>query len=720
MKELVRRFILVVGQSNLARVTFFRMPTKFRIYVRNLLISENTAEQNTFTQVENQLIQELLNIEWNEDALKNLKETKWLEPNTPSPKIGDIEIDAHQKSQNCKIVTSDYWDTLVGRIQPAETVKRAVALKLSLLEWEKRSYKGARISASEIHEKRLAIEHHQVANNGEAVLNRVILKLLEHFNCPDFQNQLIAFELDLEKEISFLLPSSTNILNLANDKKVDFQIISDFYLSKDMFRQITPNTDLNEVFEEIKSSADYGFTKRDNGKLFERVIPNDARNRWLHFGDNELSDIRNAQSAGANTVFVRRTGTTAWNQFECNYSALAREAPEHFSTNSETSFLIDLLAVGYSTVSFAVEQALLQGLNQIGYLSREGETLYKIHDFLHKEKVSPFEAVAPIYIPFGRATVYGPSYSNSLDGGLLKVSEQYPLMDSKAFIETLALPDHIAERVRQELSPLEKHRTTSISKKLSDSLRTAITEYLVEQRGLIFDFLTNLKVSARNTLFADLGWRGTIQDSISRILGEETSGAYLGLNSPFFGKAEGQKRGLLFDEPLGQKPPTWMAFIGPIERAFTLSDYQTMRLAKISTLGEQIELIKSTESDGPSPGRRKLVEENFENYLPFVVKLFSDLGIFGHETRDYVAGTLERWMNNPNPLHSSTWFDEKHREGFGAGTDVHYSTISPSIHWQNSSTSSLVRNAVRLSRWPSGYRAWIPVQTLLLKGNENE
>lgn len=105
-----------------------------------------------------------------------------------------------------------------------------------------------------------------------------------------------ALELQVEKD-SFLLNSEIyEIYNYALSKNKKVIAISDMYFTKREIKEFLKHCGY-EKFDEIYVSSDVGKTKYNNGEIFQYVIEkeNVAPFKILHIGDNEISDVKNAE-----------------------------------------------------------------------------------------------------------------------------------------------------------------------------------------------------------------------------------------------------------------------------------------------------------------------------------------------------------------------------------------------------------------------------------------
>jgi hypothetical protein len=630
----------------------------------------------------------------------------------PSP--GDVEglslINLESRPKN---LSFDIWDTLIGRIYPAEAVKRRSALITSFREWEARKFEGPRISAEEIHERRLRIESKAVRDFGEAELSKVHNEINKELGLNP-EERFHLQEIEHEIKITEGLPNALAFINkIYKDSPENTHLISDFYVTGSGLSAITASNGI--PVKNIYSSADYGQTKRDRGLLFTSIIPGEARTEWLHVGDNRHSDGTMAELHGIASQIVTRTKTTSWNGHDLDLNMLVDDLAEQFKLNDAGLYLMHKMCLAYSVITFAIEKATELQLKKIAYVSREGETLSNLHTQLIEMGIlEHLPELEVIHLPFGRAAVFGPSYGRNLEAALKTVSYQYPIMDSRALSETLALSKTLDDKIKIKLGPLKKYRTSSIIGHLGVDLASEISDFLNNQKVLLEGFLNEQGIDPSNTLISDLGWRGTIQDSLSRIASREFHGAYLAAMRPFSPSEYTKKYGLIKDEFHAIDRKVDLNFIGPIERSYISSNWQTLRINKNSQGEYGLDL--APDPDGPSSWRNDLESTYSVEFLQKASETMFNLGLFGRETAEFAASVVSNWLEKPTAAHASVWFDEAHKEGFGVGQEAHYSNILPNPSWIGPYRMRAIKSAVQWSRWPQGYSKWLPIYRKL-KGN---
>jgi hypothetical protein len=629
-----------------------------------------------------------------------------------------MQKDIYQMSsplEDPKLLTLDLWDTLIGRFRPAEAVKRSSSLYIALFYWSKSGFDTQRLTAREIHDLRLAIESDFVSKGAEPAIEEIFLALLNLRFSKVFKISDVAHFVDIEITSECANTYRIDSVYRAISQK-DFEVVSDHFYNSEQLRQILNYHDI--VPKKIHSSSQMGSSKRDQGKLFSD-LGFDCSAGWVHIGDNPYSDVQNAASKGATTNWIDKKKILPWHGDEIDSQALIDSMPKFLRLTGFNELLCTVAQISYIITTFAIENACKYDKKKIIYLSREGESLFKSH--LANQKLFdelPLKSLEPIYLPCSRASLFMASFSDSfsnIEKGLDAISLQYPLMSNLTFCSTLSLPFDLSQKI-SALNKLHQRSPLKIYKNLPPELANQVVSFLMDQRKIILEELSKLDITLENSLFCDLGWRGSMQDSIHRLLGDasDSVGVYLGVFEPKLKMKKQVKLGLLNTCLSYDQVETLLSFPGPLERIFTFNPQSTISYSR-------------DESGALTPNlglKEKIIEErtasfhsNYDSISMQVGQRMFALGIFGNESSEIAKKLIERIYSQPTFLEAATWFEEKHSEGFGAGDMVHYKIDKPSEKWFQPGMSKEIYKAILESRWHSGYEAWLSFNQTPSEGN---
>lgn len=332
-------------------------------------------------------------------------------------------------------------------------------------------------------------------------------------------NELLELELKLELDIS--LPKSENIKILNQIKgKGDFLCItSDMYLPVEVIKKILKK---NRIYvNKIYVSSEIGLTK-SSGNLFN-FIANDLQvnlNQIVHYGDNLDSDVRIPKSLGCEVVHVGSP-----------YQRHSHGLMDCFqSPNQEDVYYkIGYEFCGKLAYVFAcyINDNLKDSDLNIVFGARDSY-LFKFAFDLFFNESSNFNT---FYTRISRSLVYLPE---------VFLTGNY----SRLFFETM-LCDEFFKRIKLSCPSSLKEKSVWKYKKEIENYLNNSSEFKEILENEVNNVKEYLKVNGFNNdlVFVDLGWKGSIQDSLSLIFKNELSikGLYLGaLNNK-------NKKGFIFD-----------------------------------------------------------------------------------------------------------------------------------------------------------------------------
>jgi len=688
-----------------------------------------------------------------------------------------------------EIASFDFWDTIVLRDSPHWCPKLHSAIHLAdilspqtfgdtseypafsrLLSQlgETKASKDAlsktvRIDYLELYKLRIAIEaefHKDAVECDFTLVFDRLLKSLEILSKRKHKSARSKFvkylrEYELEYEIEFTKPNSH--IYLALDKQVarkkEAIIISDYYHDSDYLKEIFIShvgTNKNENLSQIKFevSCDHGTSKLVNGALFASVksklaVANDGD--WVHFGDNEFADAKQAHRIGISSVHLSgKFGSKQYsNEFEPStldsdtYETWAAstimQQIDRILTASHAPFnavesIIELRdsAIAHSAVRHciypivlvwdAIRTAYSKGLSEVLYLSREGQFLSRIHEALIESLPAAYRDIRAVHIESSRRALFGPAFHMSQDDAIATFRSQYP----DATLQTL-MKAIMSEQVWESVNETMRSRLALIGLRVLENktleevigvdLFSLIVDQCAEQYDLFVAYLLqkNVLCGVENAVICDIGWRGTMQDLLSMILPEVTiSGVYLGL-FPFKLEQKNmlEKRAVIFDANEGDDyqhvdPPA------AIERSWTpgIGSCVGYRLcdAEIEPVRDSSDCTERSAKD------IQLFQDGVIDCVSFVAQNVLRYGITAKAFKHTLSARLQTYYLQPDAGICEIWFGSKHDDTFGSGIDVYKKGIPLPHETSPYNFYFLLDKTAVASRWSPGYSQWSSTQ----------
>lgn len=408
---------------------------------------------------------------------------------------------------------------------------------------------------------RARAETHARARAGRDVcLQRIYAQLREDLAISeDVADAMCALELTTEQRL--LLPRETAVAALghyASDSQRTVVGISDMYIGSDDLKDILPSS-VSSAFRELYVSCDTGWRK-DTAAGWRALLDTaqvDAK-EWLHIGDNEHADVMRPLQAGMLfPVHVLRPAAyldvvpalrglrpsaaekglwshELWLGLIANHFAQAGDAhPEWFA---QTVRLEQPESFGYTVLgpliadylAWLARTALERSSRKILFLSREGYVLHRLYQRF-RAHVPTLAAVDGRYLLVSRRGVNTPATQTLTD--LAAVFHKpytgtfFGLVDSR-------LGRDVADAARQVLgkSLLEAEvYLPEMSAALIEHLQPlapVLEDVAKREREAYMRYWQSEVVDGEQPIVADVGYAGSIQTQLSRVVGKTLGGLY--------------------------------------------------------------------------------------------------------------------------------------------------------------------------------------------------
>jgi len=412
-------------------------------------------------------------------------------------------------------------------------------------------------------------------------------------------------ELEIESKQLLGVYQTREILKSKRQNKFKIVFISDMYLSKSYILKILKRESFFEEGDSLYVSVDYGETK-NNGKLYDFVRSDLKPEKWEHFGDNSYSDLKMAKSKNISAHLINTDFTEIENKWLSNsnflfnkfyielFAGAARSVRLSNQHNNKIEFAANVISGLYLPyVIHVLDDARKRGIRKLFFVSRDSYIFYQIAlsikiNYLDLEFIYLYISRKCVYLPSlyncelndfdeCKFDFIGNSFNNILQILNLKKNEIKNLVnlefdfdfDKVITVETLPI-------VKSILADSKIKKYISIE---SSKARSLLLVYLTQE-----DLLSNLN----NIGLVDLGWKGTTQVVLNKILVHEgfkpIFSYYLGVfeNRLNREKTDNYKSMLFFKEDLYDN--FTLTFV--LEDYFSANEYN-------STIGYKIENNKA-------------------------------------------------------------------------------------------------------------------------------
>ena len=461
-------------------------------------------------------------------------------------------IKAQLLDPTIKVIAFDIFDTLLIRtlLHPDHT-KQILANNLSA---EHRA---------EFCRKRSAAESSARAKLGKDISITDIYSELSQCYGIDASEALRLQKLEetIEKDSVSCRPDMLDIFNFAKENNKKVIIASDMFLSLETITEMLTENGYSG-WDNLYLSSDRG-VRKDTGELYQLILDeyNVSGNEFIMIGDNERSDYQLPfDSFGIRTIHILRATDLALHIPE--YSRVARKAYAgdlndeltfgllinkslnkigDFSIHDLKLFSNDAYQIGFNLVgplltAFANWTRMSAEQNNIDclyFLAREGKLIKEVYDLWFEGQPS---SVASKYLVVSRRAVNVPNITTLEDVLAIAKSTYYPNTLSMFVRERfgITLSDEKLEEIyskglwaKGKLVEVNNENTTEVKDVLNYLLPDIIKDATEERNGLM-QYLSDVDFTVtENKAVVDVGYSGTIQKALIKLLSEPVHGFYI-------------------------------------------------------------------------------------------------------------------------------------------------------------------------------------------------
>jgi predicted HAD superfamily hydrolase len=450
-----------------------------------------------------------------------------------------------------RVVSFDFFDTLIFRLA-AEPADLFVLLGREL---EARGLLRAPMSPAQFRAARMTAEakaREAVARTGKCPELKLVDIYAELREVVTHVDAARALEVSLERRVAFANPAMIALVSHVRSLGCKTAIVSDTYFTADeLLRLLDDHGVPRDWFDAVIVSCERGKAKWHNGTLYHDLFQKfDAHpGEIVHIGDNLHADVYMARQLGIDTLHYYRTtpdlkaifagetrqlGTSdaTVGSLETLRVLTARKAEVH-----DDPFRDGALTLGPVLARFAdwcVEKYTKAGVTRVLALMREGELLGELLDRSAKAAGVNLEIVICYASRMATARAAMTEVKAESAAALLEGSHQ---ITPQAILEILGLGEEASQFLDDEtrVKPLPSHDAAVDLLKIlfrMGQIRELIEARHRESQELAFDYLADLVGDAKTIGVLDLGWSGSIQRNIARILRKKggevrTIGCYL-------------------------------------------------------------------------------------------------------------------------------------------------------------------------------------------------
>lgn len=472
------------------------------------------------------------------------------------------------------VVSFDIFDTLVVRpfAKPVDLFRymddRVSLITSGIIN----DFHVQRPKAEQILKKRLRERNAALLEDGvdefdltyEIQLDEIyeILGDITHLEDEEALNCVKQLEVSTELDLLYPRKSGVELFRAAKSLGKKVVITSDMYLPLGAIEMILKKNGITD-FDKLYLSSEIGYKKHE-GHLFQHVLDDLAvpANQIIHVGDNEHGDIASAKKYGISTIHTPRSLEMFYKNKPSreiffknrNKASLSEAISVGIAANRlyddpnqgywgdtlyhGSEFNLGYLGLGWMFFSYAkwiLESAISDGMTDLYFLARDGEIIKKVYDV-----IAPHYENAPKshYLLASRRSARVASIKNKNDLSIVARSAFYNGSIETYFESKLG---YDASKISHELliehgfgtHGLKSKANTNELKENLYNLTMALSDEIIASAKVEGDLLEKyfvdqgLKNANTRVAVVDIGYAGTMQDSMIRMLNRDVGGYYL-------------------------------------------------------------------------------------------------------------------------------------------------------------------------------------------------
>ncbi|MCC6234055.1 MAG: HAD-IA family hydrolase, partial [Verrucomicrobiales bacterium] len=450
--------------------------------------------------------------------------------------LAPLETLLDPDSTSIRVVSFDFFDTLICRLcaDPAdlfiEVGRRLAARGDLLVPLSPTEFKSARIAADE-KARDLATQKKQ---SSEVTLTDIYAQLGNVVRDPQSAR---ALEFEIERAFCHANPATVDLARSLHAQGVRTAIVSDTYFTRAELETLLRDNGVDpSLFSVILASSELGRAKW-NGRLYHDLLRHfDVHaSEVLHLGDNLHADIHCARQYGIEAVHYYKTtphldvvfngerqlqGTNL--EASASLQSLRTLAARRFADPTDPA-RDGALVFGPVLARYAdwcVERFQQSGVKVVLALMREGAVLGEL-----VERAAAQEGVELTVIPcfVSRLSTARAALSEVTPRKAAELLEGTPYVTPQAILDILGIGDEAgrcldAETLKKPLGTGEAIAGFLTLLFKLPRIRDLLEQRRAESHSLAFDYLAGLIGDATHVGVIDLGWSGSIQRNVARIL----------------------------------------------------------------------------------------------------------------------------------------------------------------------------------------------------------
>ena len=483
------------------------------------------CKQTPFSKINSYFVLLWLNVryyilkDWTLDYIKIVRENEQKNLKTDVPEsLFTTEYSATHILEAVKdydIISFDIFDTLIFRPFSAPTdLFDYLAEEIGILD-----FKSVRI----VQEWKARQDKFAVSGSYEVTLEEIWNRIECETGYPAGKGRNL--EEELEQRFCYANPVMQTVFKELQRRKKTIIITSDMYLSEDFLEKLLAQNGYSGI-QKLYISSEYNAGKSD-GTIYEYVKEDFEKEKIIHIGDNEISDITNAKKAGLAVFYYPNVNkhSKAYRAYDMSlmvgaaYRGIVNNhmycGNNSYSMEYEYGYIYGgLFVLGYCT--FIHDYYKKNGIDKILFLSRDGDIIKQVYNKLYQEDSTEYaywsrKAATKLMAEDDRHDYFRRFIEH-------KVNQQYKIAE---ILEAMELQELGRELVGLDVSEYLTDSNQSKLRKFIESKWECVIKKYKEQHKAAKRYYEDILTGCKRAVAVDIGWAGSGAMALRHLVEQE-------------------------------------------------------------------------------------------------------------------------------------------------------------------------------------------------------
>lgn len=474
-----------------------------------------------------------------------------------------------ESNKSCKVIFTDFYDTLVHRtVHPNYTLKlwakfliRELGIKITTDELFSIRIDSLSFLSKKQNLKRIEVSYELLINEVYHRLENS--KFLSGISYDKFESNFKQADYISETSVQFKNEQAITALKTLKDNGYRIYLVTDFYLSNEIISKILKFHKITPLFNDVFVSCDLGKSKED-GLIYPHVLEatSSLASETTMIGDNKTSDILNSAKFGIASIHTKNSNhhfrykRNLLGTEKRDFTKICRTVEKRCSKSKHpfSEYIIHF----YFFTERLYQKAKLDGVKDLFFLAREGLYLKKIFDLYQElNEFSSIDKINTHYLKASRQSAQQIALKPLKEEKFENIKNSNAEMSIDNLLTWFLFPKEVKEQIAIELKVSLDHTHKNIFKsELMTQLRanTLFVESYEKNRlnqkaaftAYINSFSSNIE--SEGIALVDVGWGGTMQECVYTFFKKEipVTGYYIGLKTIYNIEADTKRFGLNF------------------------------------------------------------------------------------------------------------------------------------------------------------------------------